>query len=208
MTLRDKDKRPQKKRRPPVRTSREEIQEKSMELFMRKGYHGMSTTDLCEALGISRPTLYWYFKSKEEILFAVHKARIDSLIKPILEQAQKTSDPVRRLQMIIHELTTVACLHPETRVLINETAYLAPEHSHWVRLQWADVLDTVRSTLHELRADGKIKECSETFSAFSLIGMILWTFNWFDHTKPQQVGELTKTIEEIFFSGLLKSGTS
>jgi hypothetical protein len=38
--------------------------------------------------------------------------------------------------------------------------------------------------------------------------MVMWTFNWFDHSRPESIKELTDTIEEIFFSGLLKSDIS
>lgn len=198
----------EKKRRPPVRTSRKEIQDKAMELFLHKGYHGMSTTDLCKALGISRPTLYWYFKDKEDILFSVHKGRLESRIKPIIFRMKQTDDPLARLRLFIHEYTKVVCLFPDTKVLINETAYLAPEHAQWVRRLWADLLDLLRRTFRELNEDGRIKNVDELFAAFSLIGMVMWTFTWFDHTRPEGVTRLIETMEEIFFAGLLKPGVS
>ncbi|MFH1113291.1 MAG: TetR/AcrR family transcriptional regulator [Pseudomonadota bacterium] len=191
-----------------MRTSKEEIQEKAMELFLKKGYHGMSTTDLCEALGISKPTLYWYFKDKEDILFSVHKDRLESRVRPILGRMEETDDPLARLRIFIHEYTRAVCLYPDTKVLINETAYLAPEHLAWVRKLWTKPLDLLRQALRDLKEEGKVKDTSDTFAAFSLIGMVMWTFNWFDHSRPESIGELTDTIEEIFFSGLLKAGIS
>lgn len=179
-----------------------------MELFLKKGYHGMSTTDLCKALGISKPTLYWYFKDKEDILFSVHKDRLESRIQPILARMEETDDPLARLRIFIHDYTKAVCLYPDTKVLVNETAYLAPEHSAWVHKLWAELLDMLRRALGELKKDGKVKDTSETFAAFSLIGMVMWTFNWFDHSRPERIKELTDTIEEIFFSGLLKSDIS
>jgi len=199
---------PETKRRAPVRTNRKEIQEKAMELFLQKGYHGMSTTDLCQALGISRPTLYWYFKDKEDILFSVHQERLESRIQPIIARMKQTVDPLARLRLFIHEYTRVVCLFSDTRVLINETAYLAPEHSDAVRRLWADLLDLLRRTLRELKEDGRIKDVDELFAAFSLIGMVMWTFTWFDHTRPERVTRLIDTIEEIFFAGMLKPGVT
>jgi len=175
---------------------------------MQKGYHGMSTTDLCQALGISKPTLYWYFKDKEDILFSVHKDRLESRVQPILARMKETKDPLVRLRIYIHDYTKAVCLYPDTRVLINETAYLAPEHSEWVHRLWADLLDLLRGTLHELKQDGKINEIDELFAAFSLIGMVMWTFTWFDHTRPEAITRLIDTIEEVFFAGLLKPGVS
>jgi len=191
-----------------VRTSKEEIQEKAMELFLKKGYHGMSTTDLCQALGISKPTLYWYFKDKEDILFSVHKDRLESRIRPILVRMEETEDALARLRIFIHDYTKAVCLYPDTKVLVNETAYLAREHSEWVLSLWADLLGLLRRTLVELKADGRINDVDELFAAFSLIGMVMWTYTWFDHSRPEGVTRLIDTIEEIFFAGLLKPGIS
>lgn len=196
------------KRRAPVRTSREEIQEKAMELFLNKGYHGMSTTDICEGLGISRPTLYWYFRDKEDILFSVHRDRIESRIQPIVARMNETDDPLLRLHLFIREYIFAVCLHRDTKALINETEYLAPEHSEWVRKHWTDVLESVRGAIRELKDIGKIKDLPELFVAFSLIGMVTWPYTWFDYTRPEGVESLIDTIEEMFFSGILKPGIS
>jgi len=196
------------KRRAPVRTSREEIQEKAMELFLSKGYHGMSTTEICEGLGISRPTLYWYFEDKEDILFSVHKDRIESRIQPIVARMNETEDPLLRLHYFIREYISAVCLHRDTKALINETEYLAPEHSEWVRKHWRDVLQSVRGAIRELKNMGKIKDLPELFVAFNLIGMVTWPYTWFDYSRPEGIESLIDTIEEMFFAGVLEPGIS
>jgi AcrR family transcriptional regulator len=196
------------RRRAPVRTSREEIKEKAMELFLSKGYHGMSTSDICEGLGISRPTLYWYFRDKEEILFSVHKDSIENRIQPIVARMKEIDDPLRRLYVFIREHTGAVCLHHDTKALINETPYLAPEHEQWVRKHWADVVESVRCAVRELKEDGIAKDLPELFVAFSLIGMVMWPYTWFDPSKPDGFEDLVNTISEVFFSGIVKPGVN
>ncbi len=179
-----------------------------MELFLSKGYHGMSTTDICEGLGISRPTLYWYFRDKEDILFSVHKDRIESRIQPIVAGMKEIDDPLVRLDFFVREYARAVCLYPDTKALINETPYLAPEHLEWVREHWADALKSIRETIRELQEKGKAKELPELFVAFTLIGMVMWPYTWFDHSKPEGIDDLVDTIEEVFFSGILKPGIS
>jgi AcrR family transcriptional regulator len=208
MTKRPQSASPARKRKEPVRTSKEEIQEKAMDLFLKRGYHGMSTRDLCDALGISRPTLYWYFKGKEDILFSLHKDRLERGTRPLLAQMKEINDPLTRIRVFIHRQTRIACSSPDTKVLINETPYLAPEHAQWVLELWGELLDILRQTLRELKQDGTIKEVDELFTAFSLIGMVMWPYTWFDHSRPESIPALIDTIEEIFFAGLLKPGIS
>lgn len=194
--------------RAPVRTSREEIQQKAMELFLSKGYHGMSTTELCKAMGISRPTLYWYFEGKEDILYSVHKDSIEKHIQPVVARMRETKDPLLRLHVFIRMYARAVCLYRDPKVLINETPYLAPEHEAWVRRNWSDVLESVREAIRELKDEGKVKEFPDLFVAFSLIGMVTWPYTWFDRSRPEGLEALVDTIEEMFFSGILKPGIS
>ncbi|MFH1114786.1 MAG: TetR/AcrR family transcriptional regulator [Pseudomonadota bacterium] len=208
MTRTKRKKKTDTKWRTPVRTSKEEIQEKAMDLFLRKGYHGTSTTELCEAIGISRPTLYWYFQDKEDILFSIHKDTIEKHIQPITARMQETKDPLVRLHVFIRMYARTMCLCPHPKVLINETPYLAPEHEAWVRGKWSDVFRSVREAIRELKDEGKIKELPDLFTAFSLIGMVSWPYTWFDHSRPESLESLVETMEEIFFYGVLKPGIS
>ncbi|MDR0322209.1 MAG: TetR/AcrR family transcriptional regulator [Treponema sp.] len=59
------------------------ILEKALELFSAKGYEGVSVSELTEAAGITKPTLYYYFGSKEGLFEAVLQSsyiRLDSII--------------------------------------------------------------------------------------------------------------------------------
>lgn len=56
-----------------------EILDAADELFGKKGFDGTSTADIFEKVGIARGTLYYHFKSKEDIMDALIK-RIGSQI--------------------------------------------------------------------------------------------------------------------------------
>lgn len=51
-----------------ARERRNEILDVAQDLFSKKGFDGTSTNDILERVGIARGTLYYHFKSKEEIL--------------------------------------------------------------------------------------------------------------------------------------------
>jgi len=59
------------------------ILNKALKLFSAKGYEGVSVSELTEASGITKPTLYYYFGSKEglfEALCQSHYTQLDALI--------------------------------------------------------------------------------------------------------------------------------
>ena len=62
-----------------------EILDAAERLFGEKGFDSTSTTDILNEIGIARGTLYYHFKSKEEILDAM----IERTVKRLAEKAEK-----------------------------------------------------------------------------------------------------------------------
>ncbi len=75
----------------------------AMRLFAEKGYAGTSTRAICQAAGITKPVLYYYFRSKEHLY---QELMIDSFsqFEKALLRASKVQGPLRqRLIRIVFE---------------------------------------------------------------------------------------------------------
>ena len=62
---------------------KKEILDIAEELFTTKGYDNTSTTDILERVGIARGTMYYHFKSKEEILDALIDRVIQGIVRNV-----------------------------------------------------------------------------------------------------------------------------
>lgn len=71
--------------RKEAKERRHEILDVADELFSQKGFDGTSTNDILEKVGIARGTLYYHFKSKEDIMDAL----IERYSERLLSDAQK-----------------------------------------------------------------------------------------------------------------------
>jgi TetR/AcrR family transcriptional regulator, cholesterol catabolism regulator len=84
-----------------------QILNKATKLFMKKGYAQTSMREISKATGIDIRNLYYYIKSKDEILFLVfemlHKPEIDLFEK---QGIMSMDDPLEQLRTVIHELIT------------------------------------------------------------------------------------------------------
>lgn len=81
---------------------KKEILDIAEELFVSKGYEGTSTTDILERVGIARGTLYYHFKSKEEILDALIDRTMQAIVQNIRQAlAKEMPAPQKILSFIV-----------------------------------------------------------------------------------------------------------
>ncbi len=80
------------------RTTRERIIDAAMVLFLERGFAATGIAAILQAAGVRSGSLYYFFKSKEELLLAVLE-KYKTLLRPvILDPAEsKTGDPIERV---------------------------------------------------------------------------------------------------------------
>ncbi len=72
-----------------------------MTLFAEKGFHSTTTRDITEAAGVSKGSLYWYFKSKEDIAFSISSDMLNDFLS-ILERARdEDGDVIEKINRLI-----------------------------------------------------------------------------------------------------------
>src|SRR5215831_15684504 len=93
-----------RRRRPrnanPNAATRVEILKSAAAAFRRLGYHGATVEQIAAALHMKKGNLYYYFKNKEEILFACHQYSLDQLtqlLHDVQHSGLRTDEKLRRL---------------------------------------------------------------------------------------------------------------
>src|SRR5208337_4174677 len=79
-----------------------EILDCATEIFASKGYEGASMRDLSRLSGISLAGLYYYFDSKEKLLYFIQKHTFNTIIDRLRERLSSESDPEKRLRIFVH----------------------------------------------------------------------------------------------------------
>lgn len=110
------------------------------ELLAERRFHEISIDDLAKGAGISRPTFYFYFPSKEAVLLSL----LDEMVSLAdagsdAAQAQIDKDPARYLRDALAAYVTVFGLHRNVAVAGNEASVTSPEiRDLWepVRERW------------------------------------------------------------------------
>jgi TetR/AcrR family transcriptional regulator len=180
-----------------------EIYRKALDLFLAKGYDGTSLAMIAKRLGMSKANLYYYFPTKEGLLYQIHLDDLQRRFIPIIEEAEKISDPKDRLILFLRKFTLMCTSSPASRVLIHEIHSLKRSHYNEITAIWKRAYKLIREAIKELQQSGRARKSKESFLTFLGAGMVFWIVYWFDYKRQSNAKELSDTLIQIFLHGLL-----
>jgi len=83
--------------------TRQDIIEKSLQVFSVKGYFNTSINDILAATGLTKGGLYGHFRSKEDIWYAVYDQAVTIWRNIVLKGAEEITDPLERIEKTIEK---------------------------------------------------------------------------------------------------------
>lgn len=174
-------------------------------VIAREGYHQASIRHISRATGVSLSGLYYYFDSKEELLFLIQ----DHCFRTVLDNAEslvaEVSDPERRLRLLIEShLRFFAANMEEMKVLSHEADTLNGEYRdrvNEVKRRYTAIFErTVEATRPKDSAiDARV-------ATFALFGMMNWIYNWYRPEVDVEADALADQIALLFLGGHLGRG--
>jgi len=175
-----------------------------------KGYHSTSMRDISRATGVSLAGLYYYCKSKEELLFLIQDNCFGRVHKRLQERLRETSGAVEKLRLVIdNHLSFFATNMAEMKVLSHEADSLAGEmHAHvsGKKQQYTKLVRKILSEVQQSQSRGAAK-VDLTVATYALFGMMNWIYNWYDPSGKLSVNDLVDNITRLFLSGFLAGTT-
>jgi AcrR family transcriptional regulator len=186
---------------------KEAILDVAVRLFLEKGYSDTSTSDVCHIAKVSKPSLYYFFKSKRHLFFSCHMRSIDQHLKPFLDQASAIADSDQRIRFMIRDFTKMICKNPELKVLIHETMTIKDHYFKKIRDVWKEHYLLLKATVAELQDKKLIAlELTPSRAALFLLGMMTWITFWFDYKQTQEADHVADTALLFALNGLSYKG--
>ena len=173
-------------------------------MFLKHGYDNTPMSHIAKELGLSKAGLYHHYSSKESLLFDIIDYMNETIFTPIYEEANKISDPEKRLVFFLKRFTEIMTTDGSSRIAVHEARKLEPHHFKKVKHSWRMTVDLLKNAISEMQDSGKAKKINSLFAAFAAIGMCSWTFYWFDYSRNESWKELSETFIEIFMRGITK----
>jgi AcrR family transcriptional regulator len=183
---------------------RVEILKSAASAFRTRGYHATSVDDIAQALRMTKGSLYYYFKNKEEILYVCHDHTLDLLLRVLRDiqgTGQAPADKLRAVVVAFVELMTEE-LHGTAAVTLDLKELSPPLRRKIIAKR--DRFDrAVRRIIREGIDQGVFRPIDAKFATFAIMGGINWIPHWFDPAGKADAGAIGAAFAEFFVAGLL-----
>ena len=170
--------------------------------FSRNGYHNTTLEHVAAALQVSKPTLYYYFRNKEQLLFEC----IVSGLEPVRAAFHDMDDAGRtardRLVRVLLRYAEAIASDRGWCMVRSEDLNLKQELHAKVQSFKSEIDQNMRRLLREGLQDGSIAPCDPKMTAFALAGALNWIAHWYRAGKGLEPAEIARVFVALFDNGL------
>lgn len=186
---------------------REEILASATHLFAERGYRAVTIDDIAANLGYTKSVVYYYFKSKNEILWQIVTRIFDGFLQKIVAQKEKGLPPDQTLALMVRQHALNVMENPEwTSIFNREEPELEPAQRRQVRKMKREY-DMVLEQVYEAGvAAGLFRDIPPHVAVGGAMGMCNWLYVWFDEKGPLSAEQIADHFASILSGGWNTTG--
>lgn len=185
----------------------EQILKHAARVFYDKGYDRASIRDIAKEAEMSLAGLYYYFRSKEQLLFLIQKHVFSHLIEEVNRKVEGISEPVEKLRVFIrNHLDYFIRNLVEMKVLSHEYEALKGEYHEGIAALRRDYYRVAEGIVAEIldRRDDRVEA---RVAVLGLFGMMNWIYTWYRADTDGGADRLAEQITRLYLGGLLGEKT-
>jgi TetR/AcrR family transcriptional regulator, cholesterol catabolism regulator len=172
------------------------------EVFYEKGYQGASMRDLARSSGMSLSGLYYYFESKEKLLYLIQKHTFSTIVKRLRERLDNVSDPEQRIRVFtLNHLEYFLANQKAMKVLSHEADVLKNGFGAEIATLKREYYRICVGLLDDFKVAKRL-EFSSRMAVLSLFGMMNWIYTWYNPRVDVDAEGLSRGMGDIFLRGI------
>jgi len=182
-----------------------EILNHATEVFCKKGYEGASMRDLSRASGMSLAGLYYYFESKERLLYLIQKHTFGTIVQRLKVRLEGVPDPEERVRVfILNHLEYFLANQAAMKVLSHEDEVLKNGFGAEVAAIKREYYRICVGLLDELKPARGL-QFTTRLAVLSLFGMMNWIYTWHNPRVDADAASIAREMGDIFLRGVTAS---
>lgn len=175
-----------------------QILETSAELFADRGFAATSLQDIADAVGVSRPALYHYVSSKDEILSRLTDGLAASAGEGVRTAMAEKLPADRQLALLVRALTLPIAESPgRFRLLLTRDSSIQPEPAERLRHLERTVARSLTSVVERGMTEGLFRRVDPRTATFAILGMINWVAWWYSPSGTQTIDQLSDNLVDM-----------
>ena len=179
-----------------------EILDHATEVFCKKGYEGASLRDLSRATGMSLAGLYYYFESKERLLYLIQKHTFATIVQRLKARLEGVLDPEERVRVfILNHLEYFLANQAAMKVLSHEDEVLKNGFGAEVAAIKREYYRICVGLLDELKRTRSL-QFTTRLAVLSLFGMMNWIYTWHNPRVDADAASIAREMGDIFLRGV------
>jgi AcrR family transcriptional regulator len=187
---------------------RSAILETAAGLFDAKGFADTSLNDIGRGMNISRASIYYYFRNKEEILAALVD-EVTTAAANLVTVSPKDKSYAKQLHTLVYNASLWFIAHRHGfRLLHKNEAILPPElaarNADGRRRVFRGWRELIRTGIEA----GEFRPVDEGTAAFAVIGMVTWAAWWVDERTATAPRRIALTFAEFAVNALVRTDHS
>jgi AcrR family transcriptional regulator len=174
--------------------------------FNSKGFHNTTIDDLCDILKLSKPTVYYYVKDKEALLFECSRVATTDLHAAIRKARDEGRNGWQRLKNIFVAYAEIMSTDFGKCLILTSRSDMSSDSSERLWEGRRRLNAEVREVIEQGITDGSIRPCDPKFVSYALFGSFNWIAHWYDETGEQTPKEIAEAFFDIYHSGIAARG--
>ncbi len=164
-------------------------------VFREKGYRGTTISEIADAAGVSRPTLYSYAGSKQWLLDRIVRELLDRTTRLLDSACQTGETPWQRLRAVVARHVVSAVENGGFyAILLTEECELSPETREYYRVVATRNTAMFRRLLDDCAREDGGDILDTTIAANLIVSMLSSLHRWYDPDGPVDLTQLTEQI--------------
>jgi AcrR family transcriptional regulator len=175
---------------------RDALLDAAVHQFAKAGYDGTTMRDIATVSGMLAGSIYYYFKSKEELFVAVHEFAMEHICRRVRESVDSDADPWTQLSQAAEGyLDSMLNEYDYASIIITEFPRKRPDD---LREQLIEHRQRFESIFAAIVADLPLRKgVDRTYFRLAILGMLAWSYTWYRPTGRDSPKVIAKKMVSL-----------
>jgi len=182
------------------------ILSEAAKLFNSKGARATTLADVAATLGLTKTSLYYYVKTKEDLIYQCYAATLDGVLNTLSDIEQNYDSASERIRAYIHAHFAAIRIAKEGSghhvAALLEIASLKADKRQEIEQGYITMFKKLRAFIQKGIDSGEFRKVRTTTSTRALIGALDWSFYWLEPVPNDEIPALAEAAVSIILSGV------